>query len=294
MRLQRQCIVINRRSAIVLIMIFVLTGIRNSETASGGNQMDLSDAKGDHKDNSNASNGNGNGNANENEVYVPPVVSSAAAKNGGGGGGGGGGGATGGLLDNITAYSSGTISNGNSNNNMLCPYDKDTPCDRLQFPCIRCNYNHGCLYGRDLNVTCEVINNVQCQGERSFQRQMNCRYCYQTELWQQSCGQRSSCNSASDKPFRTNCTVHQDVLCLGNRSFTRNLRCNWTQGYRWSTALLISLTLGGFGADRFYLGHWQEGIGKLFSFGGLGVWTIIDVLLISMHYLGPADGSLYI
>lgn len=46
--------------------------------------------------------------------------------------------------------------------------------------------------------------------------------------------------------------------------------------------------------SRFYLGHWQEGIGKLFSFGGLGVWTIIDVLLISLHYLGPADGSLYI
>lgn len=45
---------------------------------------------------------------------------------------------------------------------------------------------------------------------------------------------------------------------------------------------------------RFYLGHWQEGIGKLFSFGGLGVWTLIDVILISLHYLGPADGSLYI
>lgn len=45
---------------------------------------------------------------------------------------------------------------------------------------------------------------------------------------------------------------------------------------------------------RFYLGHWQEGIGKLFSFGGLGVWTLIDVMLISMRYLGPADGSLYV
>lgn len=74
----------------------------------------------------------------------------------------------------------------------------------------------------------------------------------------------------------------------------KNLRCNWTGGYRWSTALILSITLGGFGADRFYLGHWQEGIGKLFSFGGLGVWTFIDVMLIGMRYLGPADGSLYI
>lgn len=81
---------------------------------------------------------------------------------------------------------------------------------------------------------------------------------------------------------------------LGRRTFNKNVRCNWTRGYRWSTAMALSITLGGFGADRFYLGHWQEGIGKLFSFGGLGVWTLIDVILISLHYLGPADGSLYI
>ncbi|EDW32642.1 GL18280 [Drosophila persimilis] len=271
MRPQRQCIVVNMRSAIALIVIFVLNGIKNSETASGGNQMDLSDAKGDHKDNSNASNNNNN----DNEVFMPALgnmVSKTSSSSSA-------------SIDNITTYTSSS-----SNNNMLCPFDRETPCDRLQFPCIRCSYNYGCYYGREVNVTCEAITNVQCQGERTFQRQMSCRYCYQTELWQQSCLQRANCN----KFYRTNCTVHQDVLCLGNRSFTRNLKCNWTQGYRWSTALLISLTLGGFGADRFYLGHWQEGIGKLFSFGGLGVWTIIDVLLISMHYLGPADGSLYI
>lgn len=60
--------------------------------------------------------------------------------------------------------------------------------------------------------------------------------------------------------------------------------------------LLIScsVTLGGFGADRFYLGQWREGLGKLFSFGGLGIWTLIDVLLIGVGYVGPADGSLYI
>lgn len=49
---------------------------------------------------------------------------------------------------------------------------------------------------------------------------------------------------------RTNCSVHPDLLCLGNRTFSKRLRCNWTHGYRWSTALFISITLGGFGADR--------------------------------------------
>ncbi|KAJ7391135.1 TM2 domain-containing protein 3 [Desmophyllum pertusum] len=54
------------------------------------------------------------------------------------------------------------------------------------------------------------------------------------------------------------------------------------------------LTLGGFGADRFYLGHWREGLGKLFSFGGLGVWTLVDLILIIIGYVGPEDGSFYI
>ena len=42
------------------------------------------------------------------------------------------------------------------------------------------------------------------------------------------------------------------------------------------------------------MGHWQEGIGKLFSFGGLGVWTLVDVVIVAIRYVGPADGSLYI
>ena len=58
--------------------------------------------------------------------------------------------------------------------------------------------------------------------------------------------------------------------------------------------MLLSVTLGGFGADRFYLGMWKEGLGKLFSFGGLGVWTLVDAVLIAVGYVGPYDGSLYI
>ena len=58
--------------------------------------------------------------------------------------------------------------------------------------------------------------------------------------------------------------------------------------------MLLSIFLGGFGVDRFYLGHYREGLGKLFSLGGFGVWTLIDIVLIYVEYLGPADGSVYI
>jgi hypothetical protein len=51
-------------------------------------------------------------------------------------------------------------------------------------------------------------------------------------------------------PSRTNCTVKSEVLCFGHRIFLKNVPCNWTGGYKWGTALFLSITLGGFGADR--------------------------------------------
>ena len=48
-----------------------------------------------------------------------------------------------------------------------------------------------------------------------------------------------------------------------------------------TTALILSIFLGVWGVDRFYIGSTGVGVGKLLTCGGCGVWTIIDWFLIS-------------
>lgn len=60
-----------------------------------------------------------------------------------------------------------------------------------------------------------------------------------------------------------------------------------------TTALILSILLGGLGVDRFYLGYAGMGILKLFTAGCFGVLYIIDIINIATGKLLPADGSAY-
>ncbi len=56
-------------------------------------------------------------------------------------------------------------------------------------------------------------------------------------------------------------------------------------------ALLLSIFVGALGIDRFYMGYIGLGILKLVTFGGCGIWTLIDIILIATRKLNDADGN---
>ena len=58
----------------------------------------------------------------------------------------------------------------------------------------------------------------------------------------------------------------------------------------WLVAVLLSWFVGTLGIDRFYLGYTGLGIAKLLTFGGCGVWALIDAILITLGSVNDAQG----
>ena len=55
-------------------------------------------------------------------------------------------------------------------------------------------------------------------------------------------------------------------------------------------AFFISFFWGTFGVDRMYLGKYGTGILKLVTFGGFGVWTIVDLYLVLAGLMRDKQG----
>ena len=61
-------------------------------------------------------------------------------------------------------------------------------------------------------------------------------------------------------------------------------------GKSFMTTWILSLLLGSFGADRFYLGKVGTGIAKLLTGGGFGIWAIVDLIITLTGNARDKDG----
>jgi TM2 domain-containing membrane protein YozV len=111
---------------------------------------------------------------------------------------------------------------------------------------------------------------------------------------------QSEVNCTRSRLVQVACYPAVNVYCSGKQfdsfevGFYKQVKCRYVTKYHYQTAVLLSVFLGFFGADRFYLGYFAYGLVKLCTFGVMFVGYLIDMILIITQTLEPADGSSYI
>ena len=137
---------------------------------------------------------------------------------------------------------------------------------------------------------------------------------------------QSAVNCTSNNLVRVPCFPADSVICENyvfdgkTVGFFKQVSCRYVTTYHYQTAVLLSIFLGIFGIDRFYLGknefkfcsqtfilfklynfnkktksgYIAVGVLKLCTFGFMFIGYLIDFLLIITQTLKPSDGSNYI
>ena len=59
----------------------------------------------------------------------------------------------------------------------------------------------------------------------------------------------------------------------------------------WLTTMLLCFFLGALGVHRFYVGRTGSGIAMIFTMGGLGIWTLIDFIVILCGNFKDSEGK---
>lgn len=100
---------------------------------------------------------------------------------------------------------------------------------------------------------------------------------------------QSADQSTAASPADNGAYSGQSVTATGAATNTQQSDENPEKNYL--VALLLSWLLGSLGVDRFYLGRIGTGVVKLITFGGAGIWAMIDLLRIAFGGLVAAGDN---
>lgn len=70
-----------------------------------------------------------------------------------------------------------------------------------------------------------------------------------------------------------------------------NAPSNQTSTKSFLTTLMLAILLGTLGVHRFYTGLHLTGILMIITLGGLGIWTIIDIIMITLKKFKDSEGK---
>ena len=116
-------------------------------------------------------------------------------------------------------------------------------------------------------------------GEELKQPEGICPKCDVEDNGNKAIGKRRSEIKANNDPF--NVVVNN---ALGPK----------VEGYDWFITLLLCFFVGFLGVHRFYTGSMLLGVGQLLTFGGCGLWTMVDFALILMNTYKDGNGRLLV
>lgn len=92
-----------------------------------------------------------------------------------------------------------------------------------------------------------------------------------------------SSQNADGSNFCKTCGVN--LLIQPNKTGVRTI-----SEKNWLVTLLLCVFLGALGIHRFYVGKTGTGILMILTFGGFGIWVIVDLILIATNAFTDVDG----
>ena len=103
--------------------------------------------------------------------------------------------------------------------------------------------------------------------------------------------------------YCTNCGTQLDdkaVVCVKCGAPTANFSAQSAaavqsasapaEGYDWLTTLLLCFFLGGLGVHSFYTKKTGIGVAQLLTFGGCGIWALVDLIMIITENFKDGQG----